>query len=1684
MTPGKVLAFRARKASAPGLGQESLFSLTDPVRRPAPASAPPAPTGGSNFRPRGQEDLAPAGQMAKARANLRALDVLIHLQLDGRPATLEEQQVLAGWSGWGSLSEVFDEAKADWADIRAQVRERLSDKDWAAAKRSTTNAHYTDAGVVTELWIAAANLGFRGGRVIEPGCGSGNFIGLAPNNWANNLEFVGIELDPTTAAIAKALYPQAHIRAEGFEKSRFPDDSFDLGVGNVPFADVKLHDPVDNRGHFSIHNHFLYKALRLVRPGGLWIGITSRFTMDSRNPGARRAIADRADLVGAVRLPAGTMQAAAGTQAIMDILILRRREEGRFHGGAEWDRSVQVAVADGDLEINEYFEAHPERILGELRATQGQYSDQDLDVRPTGELRPKLHAALAGIVAEAKASKLVWVPGNVTREEAPIGITLSGVRKEGQLLREGAGFLRVTNGQGIPFECKPAKDAWELRSLIGIRDALQAVLEAEASGAQDEVCDAARDFLNTEYDYYYRTWGPLNRFTLRRTGRIDPETQEPQVSQIRPAMGRFRLDPDARSVLALEEFDPDIQVATKAPIFFRRVIVPVAPRHGADTADEALAISLDELGKPDLDRIAELLGVETLQARAELGDLVWEHPGTDDLFPQASYISGNVRRKLAEAEAAARKDQRWEANVAILRGALPPTITAEEIDARPGAPFIPASDVKVFMKEVLHCEHPMVEYVPLTATWTVAAEYAGRHNVASTSEYGTRRANAVDILEAACNQTSVKVYDTFGEPPDTVRVLNKNETLAAMEKQEALSDRFAKWVWERDDRKERLVTLYNDLFNSTAIPRYDGSHMTFPGMAASFVPHEHQKNSCWRAISEPTDGLFHAVGGGKTATMVMTAMEMRRLGMVNKPVFIIPNHMVEQFCGEFYRLYPLAKLHVLDKEDSTRDGRKSWIARAAMGDWDACLITHSAFTRLPVSIDTQVEYLERMVEDFEDAIHVSNRGDGLSVKRLEKSKQRLNAKIEALLKQEGKDDGMCWEHTGIDYFFVDEAHYFKNVAFPTHIRSMGGEGSQRAMDLDLKLWYHRQKGRRKVCTFATATPIANTIAEMWVVQHYLQPEALLDAGIQSFDGWAALFARQVTNLELAPDGKEYRIHSRMARFANVPELLAMWGGVADVRTTEQMKLKVPLIAGGKPQPVVVPASEGLKQFVDYLVARAKRIREGGVRPWEDNMLAVVGDGRKAALDLRLVSFNEFLTSMRQLPPMLEYGEVEYGQPLPPDPLGGKIEACADKIADIFYRTRNNKYLNPFGAESPKRGALQVVFCDLSTPKVDRWNAYDELRRKLVRRGIPADRIRYMQDAKDDLAKARLFADCREGRVSVLMGSTSTMGIGTNVQTRLVALHHLDAPWRPADIEQRDGRAIRQGNQNAVVDIFRYVTEASFDVYMWQLLEIKARFIHQILSGQIGTRVVDDIDGEVTLSFAEIKALATGNPLILEQAGVNAEIAKMQRSRVAHGRDQSSLGYTIKSKRDQVAVFENRLVQLVSALSVRQDTRGEAFTMMVDGIEHATRPAAANHLKELIVAMVQDARNYQFHTPREVGTIAGFPLMIGTKDGLGAYRDPLVSFILEGAGIDFFIKGSEIKTSDSIHLVTRLETKLRSMEGQIADLEEKLAQYATDIEAAQNRFGRPFEHELRLAELLRRQKEINEALMPKEEEEAS
>jgi len=1528
---------------------------------------------------------------------------------------------------------VFDSAKDEWANERAELRTLLDEDQWAQAERTTINAHYTDPLIIAQMWRTVGSLGFTGGMVLEPGSGAGTFIGLAPET----ARMTGVELDTVTARISAALYPHADIRAESFADTRLPAGHFDLAIGNVPFGNIALHDPVHNATGQSMHNHFILKSLALTRPGGLVAVLTSHYTMDAQNPGARREMNELADLIGAVRLPTGAHRRAAGTEVLTDLLIFRRREPDQPPMDDLWETVTPITVSGRMVKINAYFDHHPEHMLGQIGVRQGMYGADTLTVNgDLDTLGTDLGDVLDQIVWTARRNDLVMIERTPAQEvKRAVFVPSPSHLWDGSIVAHADGTFATVDRGGLEPLTVPKSAGVELRSLLALRDAASHLLTLEAGTLDDtEEITAARATLKRDYQKYLGKYGPLNRYTLRPTGRVNDAGDDTYARIVPTPIRILRADPFGPLVLALEQFDDTDQTATPAAIMSRRVIAPLPEIQGVETPADAIAVSLDRTGRIDLPLVADLLGMPEPEARDTLHGLVYTDPVTDELIHAPEYLSGDVRAKLDAAKARATEDASFTANVDALTAVMPATLGVEDIAAKLGAVWINEQIHQEFLNQILRTSDVRVEN-PLPGMWEVRG---GRQGILATSQWGTIRRPAPDIAQAVMEQKTLLVYDEYEDAEGRIRkVLNAVETTAAQEKADALQERFAEWVWEDPARAKGLVDEYNRRFNSIVLRDYTdaGSYLSLPGMAANFTPRPHQRAAIARMVAEPAAGLFHEVGAGKTAEMIAGAMEMRRMGLIQKPVVVVPNHMLEQFGREWLQIYPRARILAASSQDLTADKRRLFVARAAANEWDAIVLTQGAFAKIPLRTETQTAYVQGQVDQVKLVLQDAQGEDRMSVKRIQRKLLALENKIKARADTD-RDAGVCFEDTGIDYVIVDEMHMYKNLATDSNIRDAAIEGSERASDLHMKLEYLRSQGRERVVTGATATPISNSVTEAFVMQRYLRPDLLEKAGIGAFDAWAATFGQTVTQMEMAPTGNNtFRLKTRFAKFQNVPEMLKMWSIFADVKTAEDLQLPTPDLAmrddGARaPATVAVQPTVELEQFIEHLGNRAEKVAAKQVRPDEDNMLNISTDGRKAALDIRMI--------------------------VPNTPTGPtKVDVAAESIYRVWERTRDNEYLDVItGEPSPVRGALQLVFSDIGTPNPDRWNAYDELHLQLVTRGMPTEAIRYMHEARNDAEKARLFAAARAGHIAVLIGSTEKMGVGTNVQARAVALYHLDCPWRPSDIAQREGRILRQGNQNAEVAIVRFVTERSFDSYMWQGVERKATFIAQLMRGRLDTREIEEIDSSA-LSAAEAKAISSGNPLLLEHSTVQNEVSRLRRLERAHGRNENMLIHTRQRARGDAERAEADIRGLEAALPRVIDTSGDRFRMDIVGDHYDSRVDAAHalarwaHNSDLKWAPRYGSRDYG-----TVGTISGYDIHIASHSGLGSLD---IEVTLKGVPRSGFTLSRESFLEGGVGLIQRIENRASGIPGLLTHARDDLAEAQQTITEAEQRIGQPFRY---------------------------
>lgn len=1554
-----------------------------------------------------------SGPTAKFEANLAAITLLRQIEAAGRPASADDRQVLRRYTGWGGLPASFNLEATDsaWAERARRLQAMLSAEDYESARASVNNSHYTEVHVIEAIWQAVERFGFTGGRILEPAAGIGHFIGAMPKALAERSSVTAVEIDRVSGRILQALYAPGgvDVRISPFEKTPLPDHWFDLVIGNVPFGKYKVAD-VSNRAYarFSIHNYFFGRALDLVRPGGLVCFITSSHTMDAQYDAVREYIAAQAHLLGAIRLPKGTFAGIAATEAQTDILFLRKRQRAEAVE-AKWlklgtvpDSLRHPQCYERYLPINAWYAEHPQFCIGRIRRESNGYEEV-----PVAVFEGDLEAALGERIALLPAG--AYQP--VAHKAAPLRVVVpaeAGARPGSYRLHQGR-VHRVEGSEMVDVHDQlNATQRARITGLCAIRDHARALLDAQLADEGDGRLGHLRAMLNGTYERFVSRYGCLST---------------------RANALAFRRDPDYPLLLSLEHYDEESDTARKAALFTRRTLTRVVEPSTAGEPAEALAASIQWRGRVDPAYMAALLAAPesaVLEALAGAGQ-VFLDPADGEWKTADDYLSGNVKAKLKQAVLSGSTYQR---NIDALERVQPEDLPPAAIEPRLGAVWIPALDVEAFIQQVLELKDCQVGYSAEAGAWSVKyGEWEARQNVKVTQEFGTSRMNAIELVQCALNVQVPTVRDR--DPLTDKYFVNPDETLAAREKLGLIKERFAVWAFEETERREKLCRIYNDLFNATRPRRFDGSHLKLPGFSRCFVLHPHQLDSVWRIVQSGNTGLFHVVGAGKTAVCVIASMELRRLGFINKPCHVVPNHMLAQYTAEFVRLYPNASVLMASKDDLEGDRRRELVSRIATGDWDAVVITHSSFERIRMSPRFSERFIKEIIHEIEMAVRAEKSNDRSNriIKQLEAMKKNWAVRLEKLSADQKKDDLLSWEVLGIDALFVDEAHLHKNLYRFTKMTRVAGlplTSSERAFDLFLKTRYtmqlhgHAQRG----VVFSTATPVANTMAEIHTMMRYLQPNRLEELGLQQFDAWAATFGESVTALEIAPDGSGYRMHTRFARFINVPELMAVFGEVADIRTAEMLDLPVPKLRGGKPRIVACPASPSLKAFVQTLVQRAEAIRNGDVKPNEDNMLAITTDGRKAALDFRLVA------------PLARFDE------------NGKVAACVREVHAIWQRT------------AEFRGA-QLVFCDLSSPKGGKsFSVYDDLRDRLIAAGIPDKEIAFVHDAETDVQKATLFKAVREGRVRILLGSTAKMGVGTNVQTRLTALHHLDAPWRPCDVEQREGRILRQGNECEEVEIFRYVTQQSFDSYSWQTLETKARFIAQVMKGDQGIRSLEDVE-LAALSYAEVKVLASGNPLVIEKAGVDAEVAKLstlfsvwRNQRYANESEVGRLPMMIEALEKKVALYAQ------DAARIEPQTM-QGIAMELAGRRIVGPDAVGEALRGLVRTAKEEVRTASRMIERIVGRFGGFDLGM-----LAARGDETPNLYLAGHCL---YNAEPYQTGPA--LVAALLAALESVGKHHADAEIQLETRRKRLEDLRLELARSCEHEGRLTDLLVRQREL-------------
>lgn len=1483
-----------------------------------------------NYSSTGDRDPS-GGPKARFQDNIAALRLLQYLDADGQQASPEQQQVLARYVGWGGLSDAFDGKKAEWAGEYKTLKELLPVQEYEAARASTLTSFYTPPEIIRTMYETLERFGLKGGNILEPSMGVGAFFANRPASFdTNGTMLYGVELDPVTGRIAQQLFPKANIQITGYEKASLPDSFFDAVVGNVPFGQYKVNDPAFNRYNFLIHDYFAAKNIDKLRVGGIQAIITTSGTMDKKSEDVRRYLAARCDLIGAVRLPNTAFKAAAGTEVTADILFLQKRDGVLSNPEADWLHVGQTA--DG-IPMNQYFIDHPEMICGKMEMVSGPYGP-----RPTCQpdtdtsLEEQLRTAMSRLQAVLPELAPLAMDEEETTAKANAVPAAPSVRNYSYCVRDGKIYFRRDS---LMWEQTPnAMTRQRIEGMVGLLSATRELIQAQVNDLPEEEIARLQRQLSRQYDDYVSKYGRLYS---------------------RANNAAFREDSGYSLLRSLERVDEEGNFAGKADMFTKRTIRPTRVIDHVDTAAEALVVSLAEHGGIDLAYMQQLSGKTQEELVKDLSGLMFRVPGMgteeDPVYQTAEeYLSGNVRQKLEQARQAAALDPVYRANADALAAVQPKELTASEINVHLGTTWIPADDVRQFVLELMQpnawvAQHIQVHYEPVTPRWSVTGGRMDSVNVRATTTYGTKRRSFYDLLQSSLNMQPARVDDYVEEPDGKKRAVpNVKETRLAQDKQKQIETAFRDWIFKDPDRRRRLAAYYNEHYNNLRPREYDGSFLTFPGMNPEITLRPHQRNAVARILFGGNTLVAHAVGAGKTIVMGAAAMEKKRLGLCSKTMIVVPNHLTEQIGSELLTLYPNANILVAEKRDFEKDRRRLFCSRIATGNYDIVILGHSQFTRLPLSDERQQQFLRDEIEQFTEVINAAKKertGQELSVKQLERAKKSLESRLEKLM-DAPKDDAVTFEELGVDSLMVDEAHQFKNLAVQTKMQNVSGittAESRKATDLLMKCQYLDEITGGKGVVFCIGTPISNSAAELYTMMRYIQADTLREHGLYAFDAWAANFGETVSAMELAPEGTGYRMKTRFARFNNLPELISMWKLAADVQTADMLKLEVPELEGGKPTVIMCPPTELQKHTIQALGERAEAVRAGSVDPHVDNMLKITTDGRKLALDQRLLN------------------------PALPDDPGSKANACADKVYEIWAQTREQR-------------STQLIFSDLATPGTGAWNVYDDIRDKLIARGVPKEEIAYIHDANTDAKKAALFARVRAGKVRVLLGSTQKMGAGTNVQTKLIALHHLDVPWRPSDIEQREGRILRQGNENKRVQIFRYATEGSFDAYSWQLIENKQRYISQIMTSKTPARSCEDLD-EATLTYAEVKALCAGNPLIKEKMDLDNEVARLSTLRSAHNaqiyelQDLVSIGYPAAIRRIGQELDALRQDAALFQSSLRKDDKGnEMFSAVIQGVTYTKRADADAALLDACKAAAAGAGE------KKIGRYCGFDICVG------------------------------------------------------------------------------------------------------------
>lgn len=1579
--------------------------LTPPKKKKQNALAYPLDADGSNYRIT-DDHIGEGAPLERFQRNLDAIRTLKTVEAENRSATAEEQAVLAQYVGWGGLADFFDEKNPRYNELKDQ----LTDAEYAAARESTLTAFFTPPVVIRGIYAALGQMGFTQGNILEPSCGIGNFLGMLPESMSGS-KLYGVELDDLSGRIARQLYQKSSIAVQGYEKTAFPDNFFDVAIGNVPFGQFHVPDKRYDRLNFPIHEYFVAKALDQVRPGGVIAVVTSSYTMDKRTASARKYIAQRAELLGAIRLPNNAFKAAAGTEVVSDILFLQKRER-MVDIEPEW---VHLATNENGIQVNSYFIDHPDMVLGEMKMVSGPFG-------PTPTCEPYPEQPLEALLAEAVQN----VHGEITtydREEELEGEDHSieadpAVRNFSYTLVDGQIYYRE-NSRMNPVEVSKTAES-RICGMIELRDCVRTLLEYQTEDYPDEEIKAQQAKLNALYDAFTRKYGLINS----RGNAIS-----------------FDQDSSYFLLCSLEILDEDRNLKRKADLFTKRTIRSHKPAEKVDTAVEALALSIGEKAHVDMEYMGKLTGKDEETLFSELTGVVFLNPaytgendGHEKYLPADEYLSGNVRQKWAVAQGKAKQDPQYQINADALAQVQPTDLTASEISVRLGATWLDTEYVRRFIFETLGTPRSAqwgmkVHYSKITGEWRIEGKSKDRGNVKAISTYGTQRINAYEIIEVTLNLKDVRIFDyVYDDDGRKTAVLNKKETAIAQSKQELIKDAFAEWIWKDPDRREAICKTYNILFNSNRPREYDGSHISFSGMNPEITLRKHQVNAIAHILYGGNTLLAHVVGAGKTFEMVAAAMESKRLGLCQKSLFVVPNHLTEQWATEFLQLYPAANILVATRKDFETKNRKKFCGRIATGDYDAIIIGHSQFEKIPMSVERQRAILEQQIDEIMMGISEAKRekAENFTIKQMEKTKKGLQAKIDKLNDQSRKDDVVTFEELGVDRIFIDESHYFKNLFLYTKMRNVGGIAqteAQKSSDLFMKCRYLDEITGGRGIVFATGTPISNSMVELYTIQRYLQMSALEEQGLQHFDAWAANYGETVTAIELSPEGTGYRAKTRFAKFYNLPELMSVFKNVADIQTADMLKLPVP---EAHYHNIALKPSEYQKEIVASLAERAEKVRNREVDSSVDNMLLITNDGRKLALDQRLVN------------PML-----------PSDP-NSKAAKCAENVFEIWRRTADQR-------------STQMIFCDLSTPKDDgTFSVYDDIRAKLLELGVPENEIAFIHNAKSEVQKKDLFGKVRSGQVRILLGSTQRMGAGTNCQQKLIALHHLDCPWRPSDLQQREGRIIRQGNENPEVDIYSYVTEGTFDAYLYQLVESKQKFISQIMTSKSPVRSAEDVD-EQALSYAEIKALASGNPMIKEKMDLDIEVSKLKLLKANHLSQKYALEDAIsKGFPKQIAEMQARIAGYGADIAtVKENTHpnGDDFSpLTLAGVTHADKKEAGAALLTMCQTMISPEAT-------QIGSYRGLTLELAFDTFAREYRLTMIGQLRHTVTLGTDVFGN----------LQRMDNALEGLPIKEQTCREQLSNLQTQLETAKAEVQKPFPRETELNTKTARLEELNTLL---------